>query len=759
MDDEINLPLEMDGPDGDVRLRIAALPQSSWTAAAAVVGGGLRVGRSDVIGPEGIATPTATGASWQERLGSRLDDYRAESRGGLPDDDLLRYFAVHSDALGAELETSIGLVRRTIVVSWSDASEPDLEFQVLLPAEALHRPAQPGVRGVLPWVGVLLGRPGEWTSGWGLGAKNSPQPEYRSETGQLPRLATSRSLRAGAQPPVSDPLELHRPGVSQTWDRAYERFFRPLIGVAPPGYAPRRSYRSVTARYIDPRRLWTPLRPFFSVDDTASVSDIGALGFRPSVTELYAADVQYDSWMVDRMLNGVHPCLFRRGRDDSEYVVDLNWNDYGFSWVADRNYLAASELHKQAYEQPNVRATLRKVDERLQLAAIAIQYRKEPRLEPVTDPEHLEPWREYTPADHDRWRYAKHVFRCAWSFAGQTDVHLTRGHLLSEQYLAALRVAVEDGDAPQEGFYRPRDASEQHPLWRLLHPFLREVDRINAFGDSLVIGPTGVLPVLSALSSQGAAARLSDQLSGLDWKGFQPREPVDPTHRFAHVANLYWAVLSEYVTAEVEREWAEYEAQWEAVDRFSRTLTERSLPHRPYGGVPATEEYWHDVGELSTRTTGEPAMSRVRAKNKADVIALATHAIYHATFFHSWVNDRQWEDCADPAFCSFALMTRREPGPDEAFSAWLLEAWPLVKHAAFQKALMTVLAHLDVGYIARDTTEPVYEGLRARLRARAEDFSALSKTGRFAELLARSAAQPEHGAQTEITQIRARTNT
>jgi hypothetical protein len=690
---------------------------------------------------------SADGTSWRQRLGRVGDALTEELSPDATSEDLLNFLAANPEILGPHVEATAGLVRREIDVVDPATQIVTRTVTVLVPVESLD------VLGSRLF-GVFSHSIGDWSNS-PLSRKNSPAPQYRIGTA---RLETTRSLRAATNG-IEDPLELHAPGISADWDHTYSRFFAPLL-VAPRACGPTSDFRDVTARYLGLDSIAKFVRIFFDIDATDSVLATRDM-FKATVSETYRDSCGEDDWIADRVLNGVHPCHFRTGQPN-EYIVDLNWNNYAFSYVGDLSHLSAHETSKLFYEQPNVRASfqLSPHDESFTLQSISIQYRNADVLEPVDNsPEKLGQWTKYTPGSGRYWTYAKHVFRCAWLLAGETDYHLARCHLLAEQYLAALRTCVETGYSPREGAYQAAPANTQHPFWRLLEPFLRDVDRINAFGDALVIGPTGVVSAMSALASSAVASRVEHQLAGLDWKGFRPRGAVCPTHRFALAANIYWDTIHQYVAKEVSDNWHVYLADWAPIKRFSDALTGRSPRYKPYGGDdnPAT---WHDTREMaSPRAADQPSMSLIGDQNQDDVVQLATHAIYHATFMHSWINDRQWDDCADPYFTSFGLMSRRPPEPDETPEHWLREALPLVKHAAFQRALMTMLAHLDVGYVARVNSEPVYRGLEAYLRTRADDLAAIGKLGRYSSILLKSAAQPEFGVETAITQLRARINT
>lgn len=79
---------------------------------------------------------------------------------------------------------------------------------------------------------------------------------------------------------------------------------------------------------------------------------------------------------------------------------------------------------------------------------------------------------------------------------------------------------------------------------------------------------------------------------------------------------------------------------------------------------------------------------------------LCTYAIYHATFVHTWTNDRQFDDLGDAKFASLGLMTREPPPKDpDAQAEWEQRARPLLRDAGFTMTLARVLSHLDVGML------------------------------------------------------------
>lgn len=517
-------------------------------------------------------------------------------------------------------------------------------------------------------------------------------PTYRDSP--LPRLETSRSRRMAKDPGATF---LHRPGVEPRWDRRFRRFFV-LSRSAPGGNGPPRLFRESTVRFLG----WDTLvgRPnwgTFLMDESQDLDELRAKrirgrGFKKTRSMSHPAETETDEWLVDRILNGFHPAYFR-GKKGGPYRIEFNWNAYDFAKISAKAWDKLShEANKDRYELPNLVAAFEEHLGSLRPTEIRVQYRKRSDYQgPIKNASQLEAEIAYTP-NSAQWSYARRLLRCQLALSGEMDHHLARGHLLTEQYLAALRTQI----------------SSSHPLYDILHRYLSASDGINAYGDVLIMGDTGALANLCALSDASIVRRLVEQVGGLDWKDWKPREPVVASHRYAKAALLYWEKLRPVVRSLVHGAWIKIEDRWAEVERFSNTLVKRSPQYKPYLGVPLKE--WRDTNEFikDGRPGGTPAMSPlppraagVDARRDA-LVQLCTHAIFHATFFHTWTNDRQFEDLGDPRFASFGLMSA-EPIPVNptplALHEWHLRSDPLVRDAGFQMVTSRILTHMDYGHM------------------------------------------------------------
>jgi hypothetical protein len=222
---------------------------------------------------------------------------------------------------------------------------------------------------------------------------------------------------------------------------------------------------------------------------------------------------------------------------------------------------------------------------------------------------------------------------------------------------------------------------------------------------------------------------------------------------------MFWDVARSFVQGFVAARRATFEAELgENIRAFSRALEGNSPRFRLLDGRGPQAWREGDRSELTFKPEGMPSMSPIESID--DVIEFATFAIFHATFFHSWVNDSQWEDCADPTWASFGLRSRRAPqGADPA--TWRRDALPLIKHAGFQMALMRILASTNVGYIARDTeTPPGHHAFGALLNEQANRFDRLNDSWLYRETLDRFPAQsPAFGRRIDVRRIRSHINT
>jgi|GEM_PF-4026445 len=399
-----------------------------------------------------------------------------------------------------------------------------------------------------------------------------------------------------------------------------------------------------------------------------------------------------DAALVDRILNCMNPCLPRwaEGSDpttagDRELVVEFIWP-------------AGDAMRSGDYQLPDTRAILGGAYdpdadypfESLELRAIeTCGQRFEPDGSDPDAPDH----------DWTQWGHIKRLFRTSWIVSGQTDQHITRGHLISELYALAAGETL-----PAE-----------HPVRQLLWPHLRSVVAINNYGNPLIFEESGVVVQASALSLQAAEVRFSEQLASLDWAGFQPRRALVEGHRFARAANLYWTALLAHCERTLRDQMPASRAAegWVQAREFVAAAAELSPTFRPlHNRDPA--DFPCDR-ELSTRPRrpGSRAMRRlapqgVDDRDLAELARACAHAIYHATFFHGWCNDQQFDAGGELQYCTFGQRRRDDPTvPPKDIDDWEQNFAPSLEHATYQLFLAETLAKTEWGYLTATPHGPV----------------------------------------------------
>lgn len=403
-----------------------------------------------------------------------------------------------------------------------------------------------------------------------------------------------------------------------------------------------------------------------------------------------------DAYFGERLANGFYPAPLRRddARDDV-YRLRYRWDDLDFH---------------PPYELANVDAELTLVDGALLPTRLVIQTRLpgafaagSPLAEPI----------DLTPRDGARWEQAKRIARVAHFVAGEIDGHLSRAHLDVEQYAVAA-------------FRNLR----RSPLRRLLFPHLKEVASINAQGAWLVFGDTGFVPRASALTSDAVEQRFAQQLATLDWSSFRPRTPLSTRPGFAHVATLYWDVLGTAIEAFFSRFSDDIARHWTEARAFSRDLVAHSVPHAPASLISRIDDpFAGERDDVSLpRTEHHGILRAVRPPvteahpNEADLARLrqlCRYVVYHATLWHSWVNDLQLEDGGDVTYGSLGL--RGGSWGDEANDA----IGPAPLEATDQLYLTRLLTGVSYGYILKNEDGDVARELLDALTAKRDAFRAV----------------------------------
>lgn len=387
-----------------------------------------------------------------------------------------------------------------------------------------------------------------------------------------------------------------------------------------------------------------------------------------------AHEVGSDAWFLDRVVNGMRPILPFEAEHEGERVVvfEVLWDP--------------------ADLDPKSPYAVGRVDVRVILGGLVDgtavdgpRFSQDPELRAI---QHRAPgtdaWTTVTPdprggADrYSPWGHAKALAMTAQVVAGEIDVHLARAHLHAEQLLIPALRNLE-GD---------------HPLLLLLHPHLRSSDRINRYGDPLILGSRGVLAQCSGLSPDGVTRRLRERLGAVCWDGgagpYRPRRPLFPMDRYGRAATAFHEAIRVGVAAYFEDHPLD-DARWRSVDAFMSELVAHAVPATPYQGV---ERAWVDDGPVPP-ARGDVALRALdAAARQSDLEALCTHAIHSATFLHSWVGGAQFQDGGDVVWGALGSRSVEAPADAAAFQA---DVGPLPEHAAIQLLMAELLSQQDFG--------------------------------------------------------------
>jgi linolenate 9R-lipoxygenase len=221
----------------------------------------------------------------------------------------------------------------------------------------------------------------------------------------------------------------------------------------------------------------------------------------------------------------------------------------------------------------------------------------------------------------EQWEWSKRLFRCAEFVFQEVQSHLGRTHMNLDQYAMA--------------YYRN---VVNNPIHLLLEPHLEGLLNINKLGASLIMGQTGFIPEASSLTPAGVDEALKDEVSWLSYR-WSPRCQALPdrigNHHFDDAAIAMWTLLEQYVSDFFTTHLAGIEAHWSEIKSMSNDLVTHSIL-RP------------ECGTLAIETL-------------ADLKQLCVYVIYISSFFHSWVNNKQYEDGGDISYATIGLWNTYDP--------------------------------------------------------------------------------------------------
>ncbi|NJK41460.1 MAG: hypothetical protein HC934_09115 [Acaryochloridaceae cyanobacterium SU_2_1] len=228
------------------------------------------------------------------------------------------------------------------------------------------------------------------------------------------------------------------------------------------------------------------------------------------------------------------------------------------------------------------------------------------------------------PGDRD-WEWGKRLFRCVEFVFQEVQSHLGRSHMNMDQYAMA--------------YYRNL---VNNPLRLLLEPHLDGLLSINKLGARLIKGETGFIPEASALTPAEVNKVLLEEVSRLSYRGWSPRNRALPdailNNFFDQAAIAFWDLLQTYVGQFLAAHQAGITTYWSEIMAMSADLVSHSLL--------------------------KPELGTLAVESLADLQQLCVYVIYHSSFYHSWVNNKQYEDGGDVSYATIGLWDTHHPAYD-----------------------------------------------------------------------------------------------
>ncbi len=404
-----------------------------------------------------------------------------------------------------------------------------------------------------------------------------------------------------------------------------------------------------------------------------------------------------DEFLGLRVLNGMNPCLLQHHPDNPQrYRVSFNWDAY------EKN---------PRYDLHNVEAFFEIKAGKFLPVEITVQSRYPDSLAPFSP---LQESVTYTPESGDLWLQAKRIFRTNYLFTAELVEHYIKSHLQMEQYAIAV-------------FRNLR----KNPLRILLLPHLKSLVNINQRADTILVSDSGYVTSAGPLSAKSVIQICQERMSTMDWQGWQPRQPLTEDHNYAQVANLYWKLLGEYLDAFFQKHQPAIIQEWAEIRALSEDLVEHSVVYSPATKSDGWEFY--DSHELDQpEIPRSPFNGKVKAirpitltdqPNDSDLANLkqfCRYVIFHATLWHSWVNDCQPQDGGEVVYSCLALRNGSLGSENDP------EIAPPPLDASQLLFLVHTLSEIEYGYILKNEDGDIPPELRNILLSAKKEFAKLN---------------------------------
>ena len=158
----------------------------------------------------------------------------------------------------------------------------------------------------------------------------------------------------------------------------------------------------------------------------------------------------------------------------------------------------------------------------------------------------------------------------------------------------------------------------------------------------LIKGTTGFIPEASSLDPAEVDKLLLAEVSSLNYHNWSPKVQALPdaivNNHFDRAALAVWDALKRYVGQFMRNHKAGIQAHWSEIENMSSDLTAHSIL--------------------------KPSLGTLKIADIKDLRQLCTYVIYLSSFFHSWVNNKQYEDGGDISYAAIGLWDTHHPAYD-----------------------------------------------------------------------------------------------
>ena len=316
-------------------------------------------------------------------------------------------------------------------------------------------------------------------------------------------------------------------------------------------------------------------------------------------------DKYSDEFFVERRLNGFNPGQLKRVQNQPwQYVIRYDMS--GIQKIDDHGILPKLIEARFCLEGQ-------------QLTPHSIEYTLFGETQVQTE----------RPGNQD-WEWAKKLFRCTEFLYHETGIHLGRLHLNIDQYAMALYRNVIN-----------------NPIQKLLEPHLEIVLNMNTRGVFAILGykdkdgkdVDGAVTFLSCVDVDNMYVFIRQELSNMTYRNGNPRSQFLPDYvtnnHFDRSASTMWRIITDYVSRFFAKNRADIQSYWSEIVGMSEDLSANSILKK-------------ELGTLDIKTM-------------QDLQDLCVYVIYNSTFYHSWVNNKQFEDAGDVEYVTMSAWKDTDP--------------------------------------------------------------------------------------------------